>query len=411
MLKGDRLAIVVGINEYKDPNIPKLPGAEYDAKEIYERLQDPNIGNFKMQSYLVGQGATCKEIRKAINDAFWKTDSHDLVLFYFSGHGFVDGYNEGYIAPYDMLLDEPFTCGINMRELRETISKSINKKSVVVILDCCYSGIATKGDRSPLLQVTKENFETHLKIAGENRIILASSQSDQKSREIEVSHTANGERHLHGSFTFHLLEGIDGGAYNEKTGKITLDRLYRHIEKKMLETNPQQNPIFSVTEARQLENIEIALVKNIWLNNKEAIEKDIVEAASIDDVKTLNHAAKQINALRTLDPDNARIEDFKEAITHSLKRYDGKIISWLEDDNNNDIRVSIAKISSQLWGSLSNFESRLNFDALVKMDAVDLNRLSALFDIINGIITPDIFVKRLTPKSSPGSRVSYSGGG
>src|SRR5437879_4646271 len=116
MLTGNRLAIIIGINKYLDPKIAKLPGAEYDAQEMYERLKDQNVGNFNQCRQLVGEQATCVEIRKAINDAFWKTDFYDLVLFYFSGHGFVDSYNDGYIAPYDMSLDEPYTLGINMGE-------------------------------------------------------------------------------------------------------------------------------------------------------------------------------------------------------------------------------------------------------------------------------------------------------
>ena len=101
-----RRAVAIGINVYNDSNnIPKLKGAENDAKEVYERLKNPNIGNFEIHTdhLLIGSNATCEHIRKAISDVLWKTTSTDLVLFYFSGHGFVDGYGKGYIAPYDMI--------------------------------------------------------------------------------------------------------------------------------------------------------------------------------------------------------------------------------------------------------------------------------------------------------------------
>ena len=52
--------------------------------------------------------------------------------------------NEGYLAPYDMDPEDPFVSGINMEDLKKAIYKSKNKASVIIILDCCYAGIATK---------------------------------------------------------------------------------------------------------------------------------------------------------------------------------------------------------------------------------------------------------------------------
>ncbi len=135
MFEGKRRAVIVGINEYKDHNIPKLDGAENDAREIYERLKDPSIGNFEVSHdhYLTGKYATCELIRKAIADIFWKTDPLDLALFYFSGHGFVDGYGNNFIAPYDMLKDEPLVRGINIQEIKQVVSESVNKANIIIL--------------------------------------------------------------------------------------------------------------------------------------------------------------------------------------------------------------------------------------------------------------------------------------
>jgi hypothetical protein len=406
MLNGNRLAIIIGINEYVDPKIPKLPGAEYDAKEIYERLSDPNRGNFIIQSYLVGEDAKCTEIRKAINDAFWKTDPHDLVLFYFSGHGFVDGYNDGYIAPYDMRLDEPFTFGINMRELRETISKSKNKKNVVVILDCCYSGIATKGDKSlSTINLTKEDFEKHLDFSGEGRIILASSQANQRSKEIEVPHRDNMKPHPHGNFTFHLIQGLDGEASDKNTGIITLGGLHEYVEDKMKNEN-QQQPKFSVTEGSQLKGIEITVVPDEWKKNRDTVIQEIEESCDKkDQIFTLFHGAKKVNELIELDPNNTQIAKFKVVIADALQTYTGMIVNWLAANAIN-VAPRIARISENLFTDLFNLESYLSFNKFVNMDPIQLNRLSALSDVINEKTSIDIFILRLTPpKSSLSSRM------
>jgi len=101
-----RRAVIIGIDEYNDSSIIPLRGAENDAREIYEMLSNPHIGGFNVAKdhFLIGADAKCERIRKAISDIFWKcdTDTWELALFYFSGHGFEDGYGNGYIAPYDM---------------------------------------------------------------------------------------------------------------------------------------------------------------------------------------------------------------------------------------------------------------------------------------------------------------------
>jgi hypothetical protein len=47
MLTGNRLALIIGVDEYKDPHIPQLPGVGFDARGLDRRSRDPDIGNFK----------------------------------------------------------------------------------------------------------------------------------------------------------------------------------------------------------------------------------------------------------------------------------------------------------------------------------------------------------------------------
>lgn len=160
MPDGQRQAVIVGIKEYQDKSIPKLAGSENDAIEMYQRLKD--FGEFEITDghYLLGEKATSKAVRKAISDLLWQLDPCDLALFYFSGHGIIDGRKNGYIAPYDMVNDEPLVCGISMEEFKRIILSSENKSSVVVILDCCYSGITTKGAKGgePMTFTFEPNF-------------------------------------------------------------------------------------------------------------------------------------------------------------------------------------------------------------------------------------------------------------
>ena len=97
--------------------------------KTYKKLIDTNTCNFEVSEghFLTGSEATCEKIRKAISDVFWRTDQADLALLDFSGHGFVDGYGHGYIAPFDIHKNEPLVCGIKMKELIDTVNTSLEK--------------------------------------------------------------------------------------------------------------------------------------------------------------------------------------------------------------------------------------------------------------------------------------------
>ncbi|HUJ89239.1 MAG TPA: caspase family protein, partial [Syntrophorhabdales bacterium] len=184
-----RRAVIIGINKYADGEIPELAGAENDAREMYEKLRDYGGFEIAKNHFLIGPDATYKAIRKAISDLLWETDKCYLSVLYFSGHGFQDGYENGYIAPYDMKASEPFVCGIDMEELKQVFLKTRNKDCALLILDCCYSGIPTQGKGSAAAAEIEAPFEKRFGAireetkTGAGKIILASSGKDERSRE------------------------------------------------------------------------------------------------------------------------------------------------------------------------------------------------------------------------------------
>ena len=257
-----RRGVIIGIDEYEDPDIPNLEGARFDAIEIYERLSASEGGLFEISSdhYLIGEKATYKHIRKAISDIFRRPDDCNVVLLYFSGHGFVDANGHGYIAPRDMASEDAFICGISMEEIRRVMSESLNKKNIVMILDCCYGGIATKGlkpmhDKEKLREDYDQSLES---FSGAGAVVLASSQEHERSSESICKHKiGDNQEHTHGRFTFHLLEGLGGEAANA-SGVITLDALRHYVENKMKD-RPEQKPTMYVERGQGIENLPIAI--------------------------------------------------------------------------------------------------------------------------------------------------------
>ena len=115
----------------------------------------------------------------------------------------VDG--DMYLASSDTDPDKPYRRGFSFEELTKMIQKSIST-SVVVILDCCYSGSAkiSKGHEEDAAKIGRTAIdEKSRKLPlGQGKYILSASQAAQEAYALET-----GE---HSIFTYYLLEGLRG---------------------------------------------------------------------------------------------------------------------------------------------------------------------------------------------------------
>ena len=145
--KVKKKGVVIGINEYQYLPNRILRGAQNDAAEVYTILQK-NGFEISHEHYLQGNQATYRAISKAISDTLRKPANYDIVVFYFSGHGFTDESNGGYLAPYDIDPEDLYVCGIRSDELFRVMDDSANNSKFVVLLDCCYSGNVVKDSKS-----------------------------------------------------------------------------------------------------------------------------------------------------------------------------------------------------------------------------------------------------------------------
>jgi hypothetical protein len=119
---------------------------------------------------------------------------------------------------------------------------------------------------SPLDTETRLTYENNLKMltepptnklvsSGRGKIVLASSEANQKSREKEdyKHYKHNGGPHYHGIFTYYLIEGLDGKAADKETGIINIENLQKYVEQQ-LNTEGKQKPLYSIDEAFRTES-------------------------------------------------------------------------------------------------------------------------------------------------------------
>ena len=66
-----KVAIVVGIDEYDDKEIPKLKGAGHDARELFELLTS-EVGGFEPdeKNLLVNENARQRDILDRVSEIF-----------------------------------------------------------------------------------------------------------------------------------------------------------------------------------------------------------------------------------------------------------------------------------------------------------------------------------------------------
>ena len=219
---GRRLALVIG-NNY--PNSGKeLKFAVADATKIKEVLENKDIFSFDEITYL--ENKTSREASSAIEKILKNKDS-DFVFIYFSGHGRKDFENDLCLLFKDTEEDDLFTTSLTFDFINKCI-RFPSRKSVVIVLDCCYSCLAEIRD-------TDFDVMEYLEVpSGSGTIILTSTGSTGSPKAREDKKLG------HGVFTYYLIEGLEtGNADKNCDGYISIDEWYNYASDKTKESCSQ----------------------------------------------------------------------------------------------------------------------------------------------------------------------------
>lgn len=222
-------ALVIGINDYKNPKL-KLKYAAADAQLFAEVLRETAGRIFDKVNIttLTTRNSSSKTNILRELEKYKALNPDDVFAFYVASHGTVDDgeyylitSNVGALSTEKLKKD-----AVTQKELRERIANVPAAKKLIII-DTCNAG--KLGEQLQMAMLTRGMSEdTAMKILSRavGSTIISASSSLQEALEGYKDH---------GLFTYVLAEGMKGGADVSRSGYVKTSDLASYVEEKVPE--------------------------------------------------------------------------------------------------------------------------------------------------------------------------------
>lgn len=205
--------VSVGIADYSGYpyKINNLNLTTKDAQTIVDLYSRNTSVDYTL---LLNEKATKNRIIRAMKKVYSKAKENDIVVFFFSGHGYPGGF-----CAYDG--------NVNYSEIRTVMSKNRSRNKMMFI-DACRSG----GMR------VDEASEQHAITAAKNANIMLFLSSRNNENSIERNGMSNG------FFTHYLQKGLRGNADVNRNRIITAKELYTFVHNGVVQLSKgMQHPV------------------------------------------------------------------------------------------------------------------------------------------------------------------------
>ncbi|WP_460037411.1 caspase, EACC1-associated type [Streptomyces cavourensis] len=204
---GATRAVLIGTSQYD--HLESLPAVSNNLTALAEALTGPTSWALPQEHCTIISNPTTTEMTMGAVRAAAE-QARDTVLIYFAGHGLVDPEGDLYLA-MPQSKQQRVETGLPYRWIRQALLNGRADRCVVV-LDCCYSGLAlgTMGGPSDLADQAAVEGTFLLAAAAETRQALAPP---------DETFTA---------FTGELLDTLQTGIPNGPE-LIDFGALYRHL--------------------------------------------------------------------------------------------------------------------------------------------------------------------------------------
>lgn len=145
LASADRVALVVGMGAYQ--TIPELDNTINDARAIAGTLEDIGF------DVTLSTDATGPQFRQLLDDFAFRSETADLALIYFAGHG-IEVQGENFLIPVDAQVQSNVDVqrqSVSLKQMLGAVEHA--RKMRIVILDSCRDN--PLGDSIDLTQTIK----------------------------------------------------------------------------------------------------------------------------------------------------------------------------------------------------------------------------------------------------------------
>ncbi len=217
---GKRKALLIGNNtNASSGKWDPLKAAEGDTVRLGKVVQQ--FGKFEVITHC---GQDYDTLMMAIQKNFLQGNSYDdILLFYFSGHGY--RYNQELYFIVKDTTEENFRFkAIKIADVSTLIGESDSNRHII-ILDCCNSGTANNVDLATL-EGEKIAYDKFLLGQAKQQVIITASQDIQPALETVES----------GFFTSHLIKILESGEASGPNGELYPDSLFEVLDPRVRKT-------------------------------------------------------------------------------------------------------------------------------------------------------------------------------
>jgi formylglycine-generating enzyme required for sulfatase activity len=233
-------ALLIGVSSYGEGLTP-IPSARLDVEALAEVLRDPQLGGFPSDQVVVLQDPQRTPMERAVAELFANRDSDDLLLLYFSGHGFRDNQRQLLLSCSESVKSKQgkpeLYSTVRARDVQAYMQASKSQRQLL-ILDCCFSGAFADG------MAAKDDGAIDLEaFGGKGKAVLTSSASIETSSAPEAGDGLS-------LYTRFLVEGISTGAADlQRRGFVDVKDLHNYVESRLQELAPLMSPQLIATGA------------------------------------------------------------------------------------------------------------------------------------------------------------------
>ncbi|MBI1890555.1 MAG: caspase family protein [Burkholderiales bacterium] len=242
--------LAIGVSEHKQKHL-NLEFAAKDAADFVATMkkQQGTLYRGVEVKMLTDKLATKDEVLDGLDWLRKQVTSKDVGMLFIAGHGTHDSDGTYYFVTHDTVEDKLRRTAVPQNEIKTVLANLAGK--AIFFIDTCHSGSVITGRRSLSNNIT--GFLNELTSAENGVLVFAASTGKQFSQE--RPDWGNG------AFTKALVEGLNGKADLQHTGRITHKALDYYIADRVKQlTNGEQTPV-TITPPYGVPDYPIAVTK------------------------------------------------------------------------------------------------------------------------------------------------------